>query len=321
MSDLNDSISLAVQPKVEPIAETDFEKKRRRRRIIVNVVRLLILVVLLSSWEVLSYAEVGARYTVTPNYGLSGNWRLQTSFKARRGHIIVDPFFFGRPSGIVEQLKTWIVEGTAQGTLWEQIFVTLEETFLGFVIGAVLGIIGGILLGRIRLLADILAPYINIANAIPRVVLGPLFIVSLGLGLQSKVALAVVMVFFAVFFNAFQGVREVDRNLLANARLLGANSWQVSTQVVLPSAMTWIIASLHISFGLALVGSVVSEFLGALKGLGLLISNAMGNFAPNQLFAAIFILALVALAVEWVVTQLEHRLIVWRPNPVYDVAL
>ena len=116
--------------------------------------------------------------------------------------------------------------------------------------------------------------------------LGSIFTVAFGLGIESKVLLAVVLVFFAVFFNAFQGAREVDRNLIANARILGASRGQVTRQVVLPSAFTWIIASLHVSFGFALIGAIVGEFLGAQQGLGLLISQSQGTFNPNGVFAA-----------------------------------
>ena len=178
------------------------------------------------------------------------------------------------PSTIADQIWTWITEGTSQGPLWEQVLVTLEETVLGFLIGAVLGIICGVALGRNRLLADVFSIYIKIANSVPRVVLGSIFIIALGLGMASKVALAVVMVFFVVFGNAFQGVREADRNLIANARILGASPRQVTTAVVIPSALSWIIASLHVSFGFALVGAVVGEFLGSREGIGLLIATA-----------------------------------------------
>ncbi|TGT80553.1 ABC transporter permease subunit, partial [Mesorhizobium sp. M5C.F.Ca.ET.164.01.1.1] len=99
--------------------------------------------------------------------------------------------------------------------------------------------------------------YIKIANSVPRVVLGSVFIIALGLGMASKVALAVVMVFFVVFANAFQGVREADRAMIANAQILGASPYQITTTVIIPSAMSWILASLHVSFGFALVGAVV----------------------------------------------------------------
>jgi NitT/TauT family transport system permease protein len=230
---------------------------------------------------------------------------------ARAG--IVDPFFFGEPSKIVSQLQTWIQHGTEAGSLWEQVLVTLEEAVLGFIIGVVLGVVCGITLGRVPLLADIFAPYIKVMNSIPRIVLGSIFILWLGLGLSSKVALAVVLVFFAVFFNAFQGAREVDRNLVANARILGASRRQVTRHVVLPSAMTWIIASMHTAFGFALIGAIVGEFLGAQRGLGLLISQAQGTFNADGVFAAMVIIAIVALAAEALITLLERRLLSWRP--------
>jgi NitT/TauT family transport system permease protein len=236
-----------------------------------------------------------------------GGWELC----ARAG--VVDPFFFGEPSRIVSQLQTWVQQGTEAGSLWEQIFATLEEAVLGFLIGVVLGVVCGIALGRVQLLADIFSPYIKVMNSIPRIVLGSIFILWLGLGLSSKVALAVVLVFFAVFFNAFQGAREVDRNLVANARILGASRRQVTRHVVLPSAMTWIIASMHVSFGFALIGAIVGEFLGAQKGLGLLISQAQGTFNADGVFAAMVIIAIVALAAEGLITLLERRLLAWRP--------
>src|SRR5712692_1217488 len=257
---------------------------RRRRRIVVNTLRVLLLVVIIGGWE------------LTTRVG------------------IVDPFFWGQPSGIWAQIVTWVTQGTAQGPLWEQIAVTLEETVLGFLIGVVLGVIFGVVLGRNRFLADVLGPYIKAANSIPRVVLGSIFIIGLGLGIQSKVALAVVLVFFIVFFNAFQGVREVDRNLLANQR-------QLSTAVIIPSALTWIIASLHTSFSFALVGAVVGEFLVSTQGIGLMIQTAQGAFNANGVFAAMVILAVVALLSELLITALENRLITWRPNTVSDVTI
>jgi NitT/TauT family transport system permease protein len=263
----------------------------RRRRRLVYLLRVLILVVFIGGWE------IGAR-----------------------AHII-DPFFWGQPSGIWAQIVTWMTRGTAQGPLWEQIVVTLEETILGFLIGVVLGVVFGVVLGRNQFLADVLGPYIKAANSVPRVVLGSIFVIGLGLGMQSKVALAVVLVFFIVFFNAFQGVREVDRNLLANARILGASQRQLSTEVIIPSALTWIIASLHTSFSFALVGAVVGEFLGSTQGLGLLIQTAQGTFNANGVFAAMTILAIVALLSELFITALENRLITWRPNTVSDVTI
>jgi NitT/TauT family transport system permease protein len=266
--------------------ETGIRRRTRlrlRRRAGINALRLAIFVALVGGWELAARARA------------------------------VDPFFFGQPSRIFDQLKAWIEHGTDAGPLSQQIFVTLEEAVLGFVIGVVLGVVCGIALGRVQLLSDIFSPYIKVMNSIPRIVLGSIFILWLGLGLSSKVALAVVLVFFAVFFNAFQGAREVDRNLVANARILGASRRQVTRHVVLPSAMTWIIASMHVSFGFALIGAIVGEFLGAQHGLGLLISQAQGTFNADGVFAAMLIIAVVALAAEGLITLLERRLLAWRP--------
>ena len=268
--------------------EARIRRARHRRHMLVITLRIALLVVLLGTWE------------VTTRLG----W--------------VDPFFFAMPSGIAEQIWSWITEGTSQGPLWEQIVVTLEETLLGFLIGGVGGVIAGVILGRNKLLADIFSIYIKIANSVPRVVLGSVFIIALGLGMASKVALAVVMVFFVVFANAFQGVREADRAMIANAQILGASPLQITRHVVLPSAMSWILASLHVSFGFALVGAVVGEFLGAKKGMGLLIATAQGSFNANGVFAAMIILAVLALVVEFIITRIENRLVKWRPQPMNE---
>jgi NitT/TauT family transport system permease protein len=261
----------------------------RQRRLTVYGLRIAVLVVVVGGWELAARTE------------------------------LIDPFFFAMPSQILGQIWTWITEGTALGPLWLQILVTLEETVLGFLIGAALGIICGLALGRIHLLAEVFSIYIKIANSVPRVVLGSIFIIALGLGMPSKVALAVVMVFFVVFGNAFQGVREADRNLIANARILGASPRRVTTAVVLPSALSWILASLHVSFGFALVGAVVGEFLGARQGIGLLIATAQGTFNANGVFAAMIVLAVVALVAESLITLLENSLIKWRPAQMVEI--
>jgi NitT/TauT family transport system permease protein len=236
-----------------------------------------------------------------------GGWQLLTSAK------IVDPFFWGQPSGIAKQLGDWVRHGTAYGSIWLQIWVTMKEAVGGFLLGVVGGIVVGVLLGQVPFLADVLGPFIKVVNAIPRIVLGALFTVALGLGATSKIALASVLVFFVVFFNAFQGVREVDRNLLNNARVLGATRFAVTRHVVLPSALTWIIASLHVAFGMSIIGAIVGELLGAQKGLGLVIATSMNNFNPNGVFCAMFIIAALALAAEGLIGLLERRLLAWRP--------
>jgi NitT/TauT family transport system permease protein len=243
-----------------------------------------------------------------------GGWQLLTDAK------IVDKFFWGQPSGIVTQLRDWINHGTQYGSIWTQVWVTMKEAVLGFAAGVGAGVVVGVTLGQNRFLADVLQPYIKVLNAIPRIVLGALFTVALGLGTSSKALLAAVLVFFVVFFNAYQGVREVDQNLINNARVLGASRMQVTNNVVMPSALTWIIASLHVAFGFAIIGAIVGEFLGAQKGLGLVIATSMNNFNPNGVFAAMLIIAVVALTAEGIIGWFERRLLSWRPPSTVEAA-
>ena len=226
----------------------------------------------------------------------------------------IDPFFYAMPSAIVARLWDWTINGTSEGPLWYHLWVTMEEAILGFITGSIVGIVVGIALGRNQLAADIFALYIKLINSIPRVVLAPIFIMILGLGLASKVALAFVMVFFVVFSNAFQGVREADKAMIANARILGASNWQLTKSVIVPSAMSWIFASLHVSFGFAIIGAIVGEFVGARYGIGLLINIAKGSFDAAGMFAAILVVMFVALAAEYLMTWIENRLISWKPT-------
>lgn len=264
-------------------AETGFRRRARRNRAVIHVTQVALLVAVIGAWQL---------------------WVQHDSRKV---------ILYGVPSGIFDRLHTWFVDGTAIGSLGAQIRVTLEEALIGFAIGTALGIVSGIALGRIRFLAAVFSPYIKVLNSIPRIVLGSVFVLAFGLGIESKVLLVIVLVFFGVFFNAFQGVREVDRNFIANATILGGSRWQVTRHVVLPSAFTWIIASLHVSFGFALIGAIVGEFLGGEQGLGVLIKTAQGTFDANGVWAAMVIMGLVALAAEWLITRLEHHLLRWRP--------
>ncbi len=245
---------------------------------------------------------------------LLGGWELLA-----RAHII-DTFFFSSPQAIGARLYDWILNGANGTPLWYQVWVTIEEALLGFFSGFILGILVGVALGRNRMASEVLTIYIKVFNSVPRVVLAPIFILLFGLGLTSKVALSFVMVFFIVFSNAFQGVREADRSLIANARILGASEWQLTRTVIVPSAMSWIFASLHVSFGFAIVGAIVGEFVGARHGIGVLIQIAGGAFDTAGMYAAIVLIMVVALVAEYVVTLIENRLVKWRPQPLQEPA-
>jgi len=241
-----------------------------------------------------------------------GSWELTATYW-------IDPFFYSKPSKIWERLVDWFSAGTDFGSIWYNIFVTVEEAVIGFAIGAVAGVVFGVILGRSSYLAQVLAPFIKAANALPRIVLAALFLIWFGLGLPSKIATVIVLVFFAVFFNAFTGAREVDRNLIDNARILGATRGQVMKSIVLPSATSWILSSLHVAFGFALIGAVVSEYTGAKAGMGFLIANATGTFDTAGVYAGMLIITVVALFAEWGISSMEGRLLRWRP-PAADTA-
>jgi NitT/TauT family transport system permease protein len=229
-------------------------------------------------------------------------WEAGAAFK------LLDPFFFSRPTEIGRRIGTWIVNGS----LWRHLVVTLEESFLGLIIGAALGIAAGFALGRAPFAARVLDPYIKMLNAVPRVVLAPLFLLWFGLGIWSKVALAVTLVFFIMFFNTYQGVRDADPVIVSNVRMLGASERQLVRHVLVPSALTWIFSSLQTSLGFAMVGAVVGEYLGSARGLGYVIAQAEGTFDTTGVFAGMAVLAAVVVIVSAGVTRLERYLLRWK---------
>ena len=218
-------------------------------------------------------------------------------------------FFFGEPLKIFHVVWVWFSEGTIYQHLW----VTLQETALAFVIGSVLGLAVGLWLGLSPTASALFDPYITAMNAMPRVVLAPIFMVWFGLGIWSKVALGVTLVFFIVFFNVSQGVKEVSPVVLNNTVMLGANRRQLLRYVYLPSATSWVFSSLHTAVGMAFVGAVVGEYLGSARGVGYLIQQAEGAFDINTVFAGILVLTAFALVLDFAVGRAERKLLVWRP--------
>src|SRR5512147_1548784 len=220
-------------------------------------------------------------------------------------------FFFGEPLVIFARVWAWFV-GNAD--IYQHLWVTLVETVLAFGIGTALGLGCGLWLALSPMTAAILDPYIKALNSMPRVILAPIFAVWFGLGIASKVALGVTLVFFIVFFNVYQGVKEVSPVVLANARMLGASPRQLLRHVYLPSAMAWVFSSLHNSVGLAFVGAVVGEYLGSSQGVGYLILQAEGSFDINTVMAGIVVLTAFALLLDAVVGRAERRLMKWQPK-------
>jgi NitT/TauT family transport system permease protein len=220
-------------------------------------------------------------------------------------------FFFGEPVRVAERIWTWFV---TDADIYKHLGVTLTETVLAFAIGAAGGLGGGLWLALSPMASAILEPYIKAMNSMPRIILAPIFAVWFGLGMGSKVALGVTLVFFIVFFNVYQGVKEVSPVVLANARMLGASQRQLLRHVYLPSATSWVFSSLHTSVGLAFVGAVVGEYLGSSQGVGYLILQAEGSFDINTVMAGIVVLTLFALALDAAVGKIEKRLMKWQPR-------
>ncbi len=220
-------------------------------------------------------------------------------------------FFFGEPLKVAQRIWAWFV---TDGDIYQHLGVTLAETMMAFAIGSGLGLGGGLWLALAPMASAILEPYIKAMNAMPRIILAPIFSVWFGLGMGSKVALGVTLVFFIVFFNVYQGVKEVSPVVLANARMLGADRRQLLRYVYLPSATSWVFSSLHTSVGLAFVGAVVGEYLGSSQGVGYLILQAEGSFDINTVMAGIVVLTAFALVLDSVVGKAEKHLMKWQPK-------
>lgn len=266
--------------KAVQLAEATRPRRRPRVPWSVRAMQVGLAVVLVAGWEIL----------------------------ARRG--VVDPFFFSQPSDIAGRVRDWL----GSGSILPHLQTTLLEALLALLIGLALGLVVGFVLARITFLAQLFDPYIKVMNALPRVVLAPLFLLWFGLGIWSKVAFGVTLVFFIVFFNTYQGLREVDPVLVSNARMLGATESQLIRHVFIPSALTWIFSSLHVSVGFAIVGAVVGEYLGSSQGVGYVIAQAEGTFDTTGVFAGMVVLSIVVVVIDVLVNMLERHLLRWKPQ-------
>ncbi|HLQ24261.1 MAG TPA: ABC transporter permease [Acidiferrobacterales bacterium] len=221
---------------------------------------------------------------------------------------VADPFFFPRPIDIIKKAAEWF----QTEEIWSDFAVTFTETVAGYIFGTAIGIASGVYLALHPRIAGLLDPFIKAFNSIPRVVLGPIFILWFGLGIGSKIALAVTLVFFVTFFNAFQGVKEVDVVVLNNARILGASRRDLLRHVYFPAAASWILSSLRTSVGFAVVGAIIGEYLGSSSGLGHLIAQAQGVFDSTGVFAGIMVLSAFVLALDAMLDRVENHLNRWR---------
>ncbi len=221
---------------------------------------------------------------------------------------LIDDFFVSNPLEVGRRLSQWILDGS----LFIHIWATVYATVLGFAVGAIGGVILGIWLGVAPFIARLLNPYLNALNALPKVALAPLFVLWFGLGIESKVALAAILVLFLVFLNTYAGVREVDQDLIDTARLMRATRAQLIAKVLIPSAMSWVFAGLRISVPYALIGAVLGEMIAANRGLGYLVQFSGSQFDSAGVFAVLIVIALLAVALNFLVDLVQNRMQRWR---------
>lgn len=246
------------------------------------------------------------RLTLAIQFGLValfiGGWEVG----ARTGSL--DPFYFSSPGRIALHLRDWMKDGRILFHLW----TTLSQAGAGLMAGTVFGLATGFVLAANRKIDIILQPFISVVNALPRIAFAPLIILWFGLGFASKVVIVISLVFFVVFFNTYNGFREVSPTLLKNARVLGATQWQIIVHVYLPAAMTWIFASLRLSVGYSVVASIIGEYIGASAGIGYLISNAQAMFDATGVMTGLVLLTLTVAILDFIVRRIERHFAIWK---------
>ncbi|MEU3308940.1 ABC transporter permease [Nocardiopsis sp. NPDC006832] len=225
------------------------------------------------------------------------------------GGLVANPMFVSDPIAVGEQLVAWIRDGTLGTHTW----ITIQEVVLGYVIGALTGALAGFVLASVRLVYDVFEPFMMALYSIPKVALAPLFIVWFGIGLDMKVILAAVSVFFLVFLNTAAGVRDVDRGLIDAVRLMGGSNKDVAFKVVLPASMSGLLTGLKVSIPYALIGAVIGELVASNRGLGYLINDAAAQFNTAGVFAAVVVLTALAMVLNALVSVLSSRANRWKP--------
>lgn len=225
-----------------------------------------------------------------------GAWQLASA-------TFISPSYVPEPTSIAARVWTLLGNGTLESDSW----TTIKETVVGFVLGVAAGSLAGIGLGMSRLWSDLLSPYINALYALPKVALGPLFILWFGIGIEMKIAMVGIFVFFVVFYNTWQGVREVDRGLFEAMVLMRARRSQIVFKLVVPAALSWIFVGIRIAFPLALVGAIVGELIASNSGLGYIILNAANNFDTVGLFAGLFAVMVIAVVFDVILSYSYGR--------------
>jgi NitT/TauT family transport system permease protein len=244
-------------------------------------------------------------------------WLLRAAFLAvtlavwqALSGAVVDPYFVSSPTRIASDL--W--DGFTQGTLARDIGATMLEAAIGLGLGMVTGIVGGLLFGFFPLLDRVLEPFVGAINAIPRPALAPLFVLWFGLGMTSKVFVAWSLVFFVAFYNAYQGVKSIDQDVVNAVRVMRASRPQMLRIVILPAVFSWVFAAFKLSVGYALIGAIVGEFVGSTSGLGYQLTQAQGLLDTDRVFSIVVVTGVLAGVVLWLAQVVENAVLKWRPQ-------
>jgi len=217
-------------------------------------------------------------------------------------------FWTSSPSAVVASLFAW----AHSGNLWTDLRVTLTAAGLGFLLGSLIGGLTGFVLGWVRRLGDLFEPFVLALYTLPKIALAPLFVLWFGIGLTNKIMFSAMLVFFMVFFTTYQGTRQVDRDLVENARLLGADRWAVWTKIAIPYASIWVFTGIRIGLPYALIGAIVGEFVAAEAGVGFRIKEATSYFDTGAVFAGLMVLMLISFVLLALIKVIERRVLRWQ---------
>src|SRR5689334_19573449 len=221
---------------------------------------------------------------------------------------LTNPLFVPSPSKIYGALY----ELFADGRIWPHLEATFTAALVGLALGIIVGIVLGVIAALIPPVAELLEPVMTLLNAIPRVVLAPLFVIWLGIELASKIALAFILVAVVIFFTVYGGIRQVDRKLVERIVTLGGSRWDLVRHVYLPSVAAWVLGNLKVAVGFAFTGACVGEFVAASRGLGYLLSFAQSTYNSALMFALIMLIMAVVLVIFFLSGRLEKRLMRWN---------
>lgn len=221
---------------------------------------------------------------------------------------VIDPYFVSLPTKLAETIGGWFAGGFIYPHLW----ATIHEAVVGLAVGIVGGVVVGVLFAFSPFLANVFHPLMAIGNAMPRIALAPLFIVWLGIGLASKVAMVVSLVFFIIFFSTYAGLKDVDVNLVNHVRVMGGSRKDLMRHVLLPSALTWIFASLRSCVGFAVIGAILGEYLGADRGIGWIVQYGESLFDSNMVLSGLIVLMAFVAVLDGSLGWLERRFSHWK---------